>query len=244
MMIKKTGACHESFAYLSMFFVAALMTANVLERRPIDLFGIEIPGGTLIFLLTFPVANAITEIFKTKKMRRVILFGAFSNLVYMLYSQMILAAPAPAFFIHQDAFKEVLGHTWIIFGISTVSYVVGDYANAYALVRIKMLTGGRQLWLRCTGSTLIAHIIGGIIFIPVVWWGSANIPTMLKLYAADFAVKIIAAIITYPFERSLILYLKKIGAEEPEEWISIKKNKQPPNLHLVGEAIIAHQQDG
>lgn len=232
-MINKSGKCHESFAYLSMFFIAALMTANVLERRPIDLFGIEMPGGTLIFLLTFPIANAITEIFKTKKMRRVILFGAACNLLYMLYSQLILAAPAPVFFTHQDAFKEALGHTWVIFGISTVSYVVGDYANAYALVRIKMLTGGRHLWLRCTGSTLIAHIIGGIIFVPVVWWGAANIETMLKLYAADFAVKIFAAIVTYPFERSLILYLKNIGAEEPEEWIALRKPKQKPELYLV-----------
>ena len=124
----------------------------------------------------------------------------------------------------------------MIFVFSMISYVIGDNCNAWVLARVRWLTGGKHLWLRCIGSTVVAHIVGGIIFVPVVWLSSSGMTgvAMLGLYAADFALKLILTILVFPAEMVLINYLKKMGAEEPEDFIPALRSKESGiNLRLA-----------
>ena len=50
---------------------------------------------------------------------------------------------------------------------SLVAYLVGEFSNSVILARLKVLTGGRWLWLRTISSTLVGEGLDSLIFILV-----------------------------------------------------------------------------
>ncbi|MFN7210845.1 MAG: VUT family protein, partial [Aggregatilineales bacterium] len=56
-----------------------------------------------------------------------------------------------------QSFAVILGQTPRIVIASLVAYFAGSFVNAFVLAKMKLWTGGRYLWTRTIGSTVVGQ---------------------------------------------------------------------------------------
>src|SRR3712207_8254781 len=74
---------------------------------------------------------------------------------------MIRRPPRSTLFPYTTLFRS----TWRLFGASLAAYLVGELTNALVLARMKIATGGRFLWSRTIGSTVVGQGLDSVVFV-------------------------------------------------------------------------------
>jgi hypothetical protein len=82
---------------------------------------------------------------------------------------------------------------------SLLAYLLSQTFDVWVFHRIREATGGRHLWLRNTGSTLLSQAIDTLIYGLVVWWGLVDLATAMALAGAKYVFKFAIAVIDTPF---------------------------------------------
>jgi uncharacterized integral membrane protein (TIGR00697 family) len=153
------------------FFVTALVVSNIIAVKLVEMSGRIFPAGLVIFPLSYLLADVLTEVYGIRSARRVIWLGFACNLLALGAIQAAIHLPAldPEF---QVQFEAVLGTTWRLFLASLAAYIVGELANAYVLAYMKGATGGRWLWTRTIGSTIVGEGLDSLIFVTIAFAGT------------------------------------------------------------------------
>ena len=61
------------------------------------------------------------------------------------------------------------------------AFWVGEFANSFVLAKMKLWSGGRFLWMRTIGSTVVGQGLDSLIFYPLAFWGLAGWPPELLM---------------------------------------------------------------
>jgi uncharacterized integral membrane protein (TIGR00697 family) len=130
-----------------------------------------LPAAIVIFPISYILADVLTEVYGYRAMRRVIWLGFACNALTVAALALGAALPPAGFWQDQAAYEHILGQTPRILAASLAAYVVGEFANAYIMARLKVATEGRFLWLRTIGSTLVGEGLDSVIFITVAFAG-------------------------------------------------------------------------
>jgi queuosine precursor transporter len=68
-----------------------------------------------------------------------------------------------------------------IFVAGLIAYWTGEFANSYTMARLKLLTGGRWLWTRTIGSTVVGQAVDTAVVVVMAFWGRTSWSTMGQL---------------------------------------------------------------
>lgn len=149
-------------------FVAAtavvLVLSNIGATKGVQFGPIITDGGFFLFPLAYVLGDVVSEVWGFRAARRSILAafaaGAFASACFWV----IILLPAAPFYEGQEQFAQVLGPVPLIVLGSLLGFLVGQLLNAFVLVRLKTRTGGRHLWVRLLGSTLVGELVDTVIF--------------------------------------------------------------------------------
>src|SRR3972149_5113613 len=136
-------------------FIACLLTANTIASKLIVLGGLVLSAAIVIFPLSYVVGDVLTEVWGYGAARRVIWLGFACNAVMVVAIWLGGVLPAAPFWKAQLAYDEILGTTPRSLAASLLAYLAGEFANAYVLAQLTILTRGRWLWARTIGSTVV-----------------------------------------------------------------------------------------
>ena len=117
--------------------------------------------------------------------------------------------PGSSEFTGQNSMEAVLGSTPRVLIASFISYVIGGLINAKLLSKIKVKTKGKYLILRAMVSTITGAAIDTIIFVPMVFIGVLEIPTILIMMCSIFIIKVMVEIILMPIIYKIVAFIKK-----------------------------------
>ena len=56
---------------------------------------------------------------------------------------------------------------------SLIAYWCGEFANSYTLAKMKLWTGGKMLWTRTVGSTVVGQLVDTVILVAIGFGGTA-----------------------------------------------------------------------
>lgn len=163
-------------------FVAILLLSNIIGASKPSY--IALPGGgewafgagVLFFPVSYIIGDVLTEVYGYARARRVIWTG-FAALAFMAFMAWVVVSLPPADgWPGQEAYEFVFGNSWRIVLASMTAFWVGEFANAYVLARMKLWTGGRFLWMRTIGSTVVGQGLDSLIFYPLAFYGLAGWP--------------------------------------------------------------------
>ncbi len=175
-------------------YVACELIANITAGRPVDIFGLQAPGGVFIYALTFTLIDLINE--KLGKVRaRQVVVGAFSaNALLALYSAFVLALPTPPFFRHHDAFVAVLGSTPRIIAASLIAYLISSWLDVEIFAAWKARIGGRK-WVRVLASNAVSTAVDSALFVAIAFAGTLP---LLPLMTGQYVIKMTVTVISLP----------------------------------------------
>ena len=160
------------FIVLVALFITCLIAANITAVKLIAVFGLLLPAAIVIFPVSYILGDVLTEVYGYRQARRVIWLGFLCNLVVVATIWVGLVLPAASFWDGQAAYERILGLAPRILAASFLAYLVGEFANAFVLAKMKIATQGRWLWTRTIGSTLVGQGLDSLIFIVLAFAGT------------------------------------------------------------------------
>lgn len=175
-------------------YVACELIANITAGRPISLWGIQAPGGVLIYALTFTLIDLVNE--KLGKIRaRQVVIGAFcANALLALYSAFVLSLPAPSFFSQAEAYATVLGATPRIITASLLAYLISSWIDIEIFAAWKARIGGWK-WVRVLASNAVSTAIDSAFFVTIAFVGTLP---LLPLIRGQYVIKMAVTLVSLP----------------------------------------------
>ena len=180
-------------------FITCLITANIIAVKVISLGPFTLPAAIFVFPISYIFGDVLTEVYGYRVARRVIWLGFACNLIFVFFAWIGQILPSASFWGDQQAYESILGYTPRLLAASFCGYLVGEFVNSFILARMKILTGGRWLWSRTIGSTILGQGFDTSIFITLAFIATgANVPTMiLTHWIAKVLIEAIFTPVTY-----------------------------------------------
>jgi queuosine precursor transporter len=197
------------FVIVVAVFVTCLITANITAVKLIQVFGLILPAAIFIFPLSYIVGDVLTEVYGYSRARKVIWLGFFCNFIVVLFIWIGQILPPAVFWDGQDAYERILGYTPRLLGASFMAYLVGEFANAYVLAKMKIATRGRWLWLRTIGSTVVGQGLDSAIFITLAFAGTIPIQALAVVAVTQWLAKTIYEAVLTPVTYVAVSFLKR-----------------------------------
>ncbi len=206
---RRSGGYSAWFLAVVALFIATLIASNIVAVKLIEVWGQVLPAAIVIFPLSYIIGDVLTEVYGYRQARRAIWLGFMSNLVVVVAIVIAGALPAAGFWKNQEAFDLILGQTPRILAASFAAYLVGEFANAYVLAKLKIVTEGRMLWLRTIGSTLIGQGLDSAIFITIAFAGVMPGGVLAELIVVQWLVKSAYEAVATPLTYGAVGFLKR-----------------------------------
>jgi queuosine precursor transporter len=158
--------------------------------------------GVIPWPVVFLATDLINEYFGREGVKR-LTFMTIGLIVYafaVLY--VAIQVPAASFSPVTDAqFAAVFGQSlWIIVG-SVTAFALSQLVDVGIFWLVRHRTGGRFLWMRATGSTVISQLIDSIVIIGIAFWlpGKIKGAEFLTVAVSNYSYKFLIAVSMTPF---------------------------------------------
>jgi uncharacterized integral membrane protein (TIGR00697 family) len=196
-------------------FVTVLLCANLIGASKVaTLFGFTFGAGVLFFPVSYIFGDVLTEVYGYARARKVVWAG-FGALVFASFmSWAILAFPPAPGWPNQSAFEAVFGGTPRIVAASMLAYFAGEFCNSYVLAKMKLLTEGKNLWMRTIGSTIVGEAVDSAIFYPAAFLGVWSNQQVLAVMMTNYALKVGWETVMTPFTYRIVGFLKRAEQED------------------------------
>jgi uncharacterized integral membrane protein (TIGR00697 family) len=196
------------FVTCAALFVTCLLAANTIAAKLVVVAGVTLSAAIVIFPLSYVLGDVLTEVWGYAAARRVIWLGFACNLVMVVAIWLGGALPAAPFGAGQAAYDEVLGQTPRILAASFVAYLVGEFANAFVLAKLKIATQGRWLWTRTIGSTVIGQALDSAVFVTLAFAGTLPGAALGGIMLAQWIAKVLYEAAGTPLVYAVVGWLK------------------------------------
>jgi uncharacterized integral membrane protein (TIGR00697 family) len=207
------------FVVLAGIFLGTLAMLNILGiSRFLDL-SFEVPGigrvpmplavGVLHYPVTFLCTDFISELYGQKRASFVVWVGLVLNAWVMAI--IWLGGALPGFPGEPDdaLFFQVQRLAFGAVTASMLAYLVAQLVDVHVFHFWKRLTGGRHLWLRNNGSTLVSQLVDTVAVILITHFYAHGLriepdqalwPQLLAYIGAGYTFKLVVALLdTIPF---------------------------------------------
>jgi uncharacterized integral membrane protein (TIGR00697 family) len=166
-------------------------------------------AGILFFPLGYVIGDVLTEVYGYARARRVIWAG-FAALLFMAFMSWVVVAlpPAPGW-EGQAAYESVFGQVWRIVIASITAFWAGEFVNSYVMARMKIWTGGKHLWSRTIGSTVVGQGVDSIIFYPLAFWGLWSQEQVISVMITNWLLKVGWEVVLTPATYVVVGWLKR-----------------------------------
>jgi uncharacterized integral membrane protein (TIGR00697 family) len=195
---------------VSALFVATLVTSNIIAIKIAAVGPFSVPAAIVIFPLAYLFGDVLTEVWGYRVARMVIWTGFLANIIAVVFIAIAIAIPADPHYADQAAYSRVLGSSPRLVAASLTAYLLGEFLNAFVLARLKVATGGRLLWTRTIGSTLIGQGVDSAVFISLAFAGTEPWSLLLVIIRDVWIVKVLYEIVATPFTYAIVNVLKRV----------------------------------
>lgn len=198
------------FVGIVALFVTCLITANIVAVKLVDIGGIIVPAGTVtLFPISYIIGDVLTEVYGYRRARQVIWLGFACNVIAVVAIYFTQVLPAPGFWDGQQAYERILGYAPRLLLGSFAAYLVGEFANAFVLARMKVITKGRWLWTRTIGSTIVGEGLDSLVFVSIAFAGTVTSHQLVRTMITAWLVKTGYETVVTPLTYLVVNFLKR-----------------------------------
>lgn len=197
------------FVVVVAVFVTCLLIANIIAVKLVNIFGLTVPAGIIIFPISYICGDVLTEVYGYRRARQVIWLGFGCNLLAVIAIWAGQVLPGAVFWDAQTAYERILGFTPRLLVASFCAYLVGEFANSFVLAKMKVMTGGRWLWTRTIGSTVVGEGLDSLIFVTIAFWGIIPAAGLLSAIVTQWLFKVAYEALATPLTYAAVGFLKR-----------------------------------
>ena len=213
-MTKQKQQVSVLFMLFSILFCVCLIAANILETKQISVFGISLTGGLIVFPISYIINDCVCEVWGFQKARLLIWTGFAMNFFFVAMGALCDWIPGAPYWTNEAGFHAICGLATRVAAASFVAFIVGSFANAYVMSKMKLRDGGRHFSWRAILSTIAGESLDSLIFFPLALGGVVPTPELPKLMLWQVVLKTLYEVIALPIT---IRVVKTLKAHEGED---------------------------
>lgn len=209
----RSDAAGRRFLYLDALttaFVVVLLVSNLVAQKICMVGPLIVPGAILLFPITYIFGDIFTEVYGFAASRRAIWLGFFATGLLYAMGALTIALPAAPGWHNQAAFASVFGFIPRLLGASLAAFLLGEFSNSYTMARMKILTGGRMLWTRTVGSTVVGQGVDTTLMLSLSFAGVVAGRTLVAMIVQSYLLKVAYEVAATPVTYAAIGWLKRV----------------------------------
>ena len=199
-----------SFMLMGILFCVCLIAANLLETKVIEVCGLSLTCGLLVFPISYIINDCIAEVWGFEKARIIIWSGFAMNFFVVALGLIAVQLPAAPFWEGEAHFNFVFGMAPRIVVGSLLAFLVGSFLNAYVMSKMKLRNQGRYFSLRAIASTLVGETADSLIFFPIAFWGLIGVIELAGMMAAQIVLKSLYEVLVLPLTIRVVKAVKRM----------------------------------
>ena len=203
----------KKIALLQIIFATAIILANIIGIKIINIGPLSVSMGIWLIPLTFLITDILAEVKGKKFVGSLIWMTAVALIFSYLFIRLsIIVPPADRFADLNPAFITIFTSSSRMFLASVIAFLMSQFHDIWAFEFWKKKTDGKHLWLRNNLSTIVSQFIDTTVFIFLAFYKLApkfDFAFMWQLILPYYLLKIILALIDTPFAYLGVKWLKK-----------------------------------
>ena len=198
----------------SILFCVCLIAANILETKQISVLGISLTGGLIVFPISYIINDCVCEVWGFQKARLLIWTGFAMNFFFVAMGALCDWIPGAPYWTNEAGFHAIFGLAPRVAAASFVAFVIGSFANAYVMSKMKIRDKGRNFSLRAILSTIVGESFDSVIFFPLALGGVVPTEELPKLMLWQVLLKTVYEVIALPITIRIVKALKEHEGED------------------------------
>lgn len=208
--MKDNKAVSKLFLIITVVYVTCLLLSNLVAGKMWAVTSnITLPAAVILFPLTYIFGDIFTEVYGFKNARIIIWLGFACSFFAVAVYMITIGLPHPDFWTNQEAYATVLGTTPRVAAASFIGYLFGEFSNSMVLSKLKVMTGGKKLWVRTILSTLVGEGFDSVIFVTVSFWGTMENATLIQMIIFQYLFKVCYEIVFTPVTYAIVNWIKR-----------------------------------
>ena len=213
-MTKSKQQVSVLFMLFSILFCVCLIAANTLETKQISVLGISLTGGLIVFPISYIINDCVCEVWGFQKARLLIWTGFAMNFFFVSMGALCDWIPGAPYWTNEAGFHAIFGLAPRVVAASFVAFIVGSFANAYVMSKMKIRDKGRNFSLRAILSTIVGESFDSVIFFPLALGGVVPTEELPKLMLWQVLLKTVYEVIALPITIRIVKALKEHEGED------------------------------
>lgn len=238
---------------LSYVFIAAVAVLNIFATKitaiqwngeTVRLFGLdnwpfEFTVGTMLYAITFPCTDVISELIGQRRAARLVWHGFAVSAGVALMSILAISMPSASWWVHQEAYSTVLGTVWRLILAGMCSYLIAqrfdvwlfDVLIRFAASRNSFSVFADRFWKRALGSTLTSQLLDSVIFIHIAFFPSSGIAFTFE----DWSSKLVPLVMTTWLIKAILTLALLPAIAALREWVGYSNELELPDENFVAQ---------
>ena len=200
-------------------FVTLYLVSNVMAVKVVSIFGLfYFDAGTITFPIAYMLGDVLTEIWGYRTTRKVIILTLLCNVLMVVCTRIGVAMPSPDYLADTaTAYDTIFDYVPRIVLGSLVGFLLGELSNSWCMERLKKATGGRHLWLRTIGSSMVGYLFDSLPFVLIAFAGVVTTHDLVAMIVLQYVLKLaIEVIFGTPLAYAVIGWIKRNATNKPE----------------------------
>lgn len=182
----------------------ATIFANIFEAKNIELFGLNLAAGHVMFGSVFLATDILSEYYGKKAAKIGVWVGLAADIALIACTQ-ICRIYAPSMADSADpAIQRLFTMSLRITAASAVMFFISNWCDVLLFAKIREATGGRFLWLRNNVATILCNCLENFAFYFLAFYPSFSAAQIWSMGLATCLLELVIGVCDTPF-----IYLAK-----------------------------------
>ncbi len=223
------------YIILAGVFITNAVTAELIGSKILQFGPFILSIGIIPWPVVFITTDIINEFYGRSGVKKLSLITAgliaYAFLI-LFFAMRVPAGPYPTVStVSDEQFNAVFGQGMLIIVGSLVAFLVSQFVDVGIFWLLRDKTGGKMMWLRSTGSTVISQLVDTFIVGAIAFWIPGKWSTKIYLEASitGYTFKLGIAIILTPVIYLAHKWIDKYLGDEAAH--SLVKHSAEESLH-------------
>jgi uncharacterized integral membrane protein (TIGR00697 family) len=223
------------YIVLAGLFITNAVTAELIGSKIVQFGPFIMSIGIIPWPIVFITTDIINEFYGRSGVRKLSIITAALiayAFVILFFAIRVPSAAYPAIStVSDNQFTAVFGQGMLIILGSLVAFLVSQFVDVFIFWALRDKTGGKMMWLRSTGSTVISQLVDTFIVGAIAFWlpGKWTTEIYLKASLTGYTFKLAIAIVLTPLIYLAHAWIDKYLGDEAAHHLAEKSAEE--SLH-------------
>lgn len=177
----------------------AVVVANVLVCKCVDLFGLSATLGNVLFGSVFLVTDILTENYGVTTAKKAVWVGVVAEVFALAMIQVGLFFTPNELDTMQSSMQTVFG----LFPRTTIAsismFILSNQLDIFLFEKLRQKTNGKYLWLRNNLATSLSQCIENWLFYIIAFYGLYSMSDIAMMTLTCCLIEVVVAVLDTPF---------------------------------------------